>query len=145
MVAGVTAGMVLASFLFAQHIAQMPRTELQATHTHPQAKAFKPNVALYHIQGALFFGTAAEAIRRTDVILLDTIDTLVIDMEHVSFMDMSGIIAIETLVLSIAKHHKQIVLCGQMPLLERIRDSLPTALKMQVSLYPSVEIAAKNL
>lgn len=115
MVAGVGVGFVLASLLFMKRIADMTQIDISPLPEERRGQAAIPlpeRVMVYRITGPLFFGTVEKAFDRYSFIH-DHVDTLLIDMENVPLIDMSGLVAMKSMLVSIAREGRTIILCGK--------------------------------
>ncbi len=128
MVAGVTVGVVLACFLLIQRMANLTQSEISHASTGHHRKIRHLNlpddVMVYHINGSLFFGTVEKALDRTGFIQ-PHIRTLIIDMEDVPLIDMTGLVAMKTLILDVQKQQRNIILCGSREVVQKILQKLP--------------------
>jgi sulfate permease, SulP family len=144
MVAGVTVGVVLACFLLVKRIANFTQTEM-TTADHPEQEHLKlpDDTLVYHINGLLFFGTVEKALGRASFIQ-EHIRTLIIDMENVPFIDMTGLVAMKTLILNAQKPDRTIILCGNreviQPILRKLRANAITGLKAAESLEKALAL-----
>lgn len=68
-------------------------------------------VAIYDINGSLFFGSAQKAIRAITTVS-PNIQVVVLDMEEVSMLDMSAIIAMESIAKTLAAKEIGLVISG---------------------------------
>lgn len=94
MVLAVGVGMLLASALFIKRMADLSEGSAQPRETDPALAELPESVALYRIQGPMFFAAAdkaLEAISRFD----DRVRFMVIDMQSVPSMDMSALVLFE--------------------------------------------------
>lgn len=126
MVAGVTMGILLSVLLFLKRIAETTEVQLSfsESRTLKNAKEVLPkNVMWFKIDGPLFFGTVEKAYDRTHIIHHD-IDTVIIDMEKVPYIDMTGMIAMQSVLSSMAAN-RMIYLCGRQEVLNKILRKLP--------------------
>lgn len=130
MIAGVTAGIVAACFLLIKRLAGI--TQLQMGH-HKESKfdrGYLPdNVALYHISGSLFFGNVEEVLEQIEI-SSPHINTFIIDLNDVPFIDMTGMIAIKRIVLDLSKKNKCTILCASPLVVEKLKQKL-----MDVSIH----------
>ncbi len=96
MVIAVSAGVVLAAFLFMGRMADTAGVNLLEGGEHPHLKDQLPRgVVLYEIAGPLFFGAAEKAmtaLHRID----EHIAAIIIDLGGVPAIDVTGIIALES-------------------------------------------------
>jgi SulP family sulfate permease len=148
MVVGVTVGVVLASFLFMKRMADLTETQLQkGKRSKPLVPGVKiPNdVMLYRIAGPLFFGTAEKALDRAEL-GNPNYKILILDMIQVPAMDLTGLVALESLILRAREHQMEIRICTGEKLKKKIMRKLPGKLKKTVVILPSVQAALqKNL
>jgi SulP family sulfate permease len=73
-----------------------------------------PGVLIYNIEGPLFFG-AAEKLERTLAHIQRPATTLILRMDHMPFLDATGILAIEEIVTDFLKHGSSVVLAEVRP------------------------------
>jgi len=111
MVAGVSVGIVLASLLFMQKISSLTQVELSHKGNSTHHLHLPDNVMVYKINGALFFGTVEKAFEDYNFVH-DHVEKLIIDMENVPMIDMTGMVALSAMLKAIAREGRQIVLCG---------------------------------
>ncbi|HEU5047711.1 MAG TPA: SulP family inorganic anion transporter [Rickettsiales bacterium] len=137
MVAGVTAGVVLACLLLLKRLAALTSSGIS---TPPPHLNLPSNVLIYHINGALFFATAEKAFDRAGF-MLDNVRTLIIDMLNVPLIDMTGLVAMKTMILDIAGRTERIILCGKPEITGKIIQKLPPELT-KVSVADTLENAA---
>jgi SulP family sulfate permease len=115
MVAGVTIGIVLASFLFMKRMSELTQINLNATFETTQEDGPPPlpdDVMIYRIDGPLFFGTVEKAYDSYNF-THDHIRTLIIDLRNVPLIDMTGLVAMKSMLASITREGRQVVLCGR--------------------------------
>jgi SulP family sulfate permease len=108
MVIAVTAGVVLASLLFMRRMAVV--TEGRFVDHGLPAKP-PPGVTVYDITGPLFFGAAERAMGALRAIGED-VKVVVFRMEQVSAVDVTGLVAIETVLAEMERHGIKVVLVG---------------------------------
>lgn len=142
MVAGVTVGIMLAALLFVQRIANI--TEVQVEASDGEGAKLPPNVMVYHIYGPLFFATVERTLDRT-AFLRNRIDTIILDMQHVPLIDMTGLVAIKNLMTSDALLGKRVIFCGKEEVLAKILQKLSHEPSLKVETAPSVEAAVADL
>lgn len=124
MVAGVTAGMVLASFLIIKRVTELSHIELETSrnrsHHEPRGRDLPEGVLVYHLHGPLFFANVEKTLD-AEPSLYDGIHTLVLDMEDVGFIDMSGLVALHSMLKSVSDQGRRVVLCCRAEVAEHIR------------------------
>ena len=100
MTIAVAVGMGLAAMLFIRRsITLTSATELERDHeAYGQLPA---NIAVYDINGPLFFGSAQKALKTISSVTPD-IRVVILDMSEVSMLDMSAIVAMESIAESLA-------------------------------------------
>jgi len=96
MTIAVAVGMGLAAALFIRRSIQITEA-VPMREEHEHDSRFPREVAVYDINGPLFFGTAQKALKNiTDI--TPGVRVVVLDMSEVSIIDMSAIIAMESIV-----------------------------------------------
>jgi sulfate permease, SulP family len=144
MVAGVTVGVVLACFLLVKRIANLTQSSVSHASTghHPKIRHLNlpDDVMVYHINGLVFFGTVEIAFDRIGFIH-DHIKTLIIDMEDVPLIDMTGLVAMKTMILDVQTNNRSIILCGDHEITDKILQKLPLSAKYKLSVIDSLEHA----
>jgi len=109
----VAAGMALAAMLFIKRMVELTEVQLSGGKTrvypeHPDA------VAIYDIDGPMFFGAAQRALK-TILNLRPEIRVVILDMGDVPMMDMTGIVALTSIVDNLAKKRIGLVIHGLKP------------------------------
>ncbi|UNM95648.1 C4-dicarboxylic acid transporter DauA [Ignatzschineria rhizosphaerae] len=128
MVVAVAVGMVLSSFLFMARMSAFTETEFLMEDTseeEPVAQGIedeltdelKENVPLilhYEIRGPFFFGPARKTIESLDRLpyLDQKIEVMIIHLDKVPMIDLTGLIAFKTMLDRLEKKEIQIVLSG---------------------------------
>jgi SulP family sulfate permease len=144
MVAGVTAGVVLACFLLVKRIASLTKSDVSHVSTGNNSKNLDlpDDVMIYHIKGSLFFGTVEKALDRTGFIM-PQVKTLIIDMVNVPLIDMTGMVAMRTMILDFQTKDRKVILCGNPQVIERILRKLPLIAKGKVGVAETIDQAVK--
>lgn len=118
MVLAVGVGVALAGALFIRRATELTGTQLVSTRNHERLAHLPPEVAVYDINGPLFFGAAEKAVK-----ILYRIDkhvrVVVIDMSGVSMVDITGLMALRSLLDQLAHDRVGVVLAGLSPDLVR--------------------------
>lgn len=132
MVAGVGVGMALAALLLMKRVTELTHIELEGHHTPDAAEAeaashLPRDVMVYRIHGPLFFSTAEKVMEQAHF-LLDHIRVLVIDMSDVGFIDMTGLVAVQSLVETVSGSGRRIALVGRPKVLEAVRKKLDASI-----------------
>lgn len=148
MVAGVTVGVVLACFLLMQRVAHLTHSQVShnATGHHRKLRhlALPDNVMVYHINGLVFFGTVENALERIGFVKGD-IETLIIDMEDVPLIDMTGLVAMKTMIVDVQRKIKTVILCGDREVIGMILQKLPLSARHKLKVTETVDQVAALL
>ena len=72
---------------------------------------------------------------------MDYITVLIIDMEAVPLIDMSGLVAIKNMILDLQSKNKSIIICGAQAVTTKILQKLPINSRHQVKLVDDLENA----
>ena len=111
MVVAVAAGVVLAALLFMGRMAEITHTRL-AGNGHPHLSEPLPEgVTMYEIGGPLFFGAAEKATRVIEQVLGQS-RTVILYMGAVPTMDVTGLVALETIIDRLKYDGVYVVLAG---------------------------------
>lgn len=122
MVAGVSVGMIMAALLFMKRIGDLTDVHISHSDKPDVAHGFDDlpaHVMVYRIEGPLFFGSISKTIGGADFIP-EGVTKMIIDLTHVPMIDVSGMIGMKTLLMSMAEHDHDIVLCGPESVTSRI-------------------------
>jgi sulfate permease, SulP family len=112
MVVGVTAGVIVAAFLFMRRMANVTSMQMVPGGSHPHVKASLPrDVVLYEISGPMFFGAAEHAVEALSGIT-DDIRVVIFAMDQVPVMDVTGLVAFESAIHKLIRHHRKVLLVG---------------------------------
>ncbi len=111
MVVSVSVGIILAAFLFMQRMADIAQFKTHST-LHPSLKLPLPeDVMVYEIAGPLFFGAAEKAVSSLTRIN-SGIRFVVLDMAGVPVMDMTGLVALDSIIRTLHARHTCVILSG---------------------------------
>ncbi len=77
-------------------------------------------VALYEINGLLFFGAAQKAMAALHAIRGDSYEVMILDFGKVPFIDSTGFVALENALDGLARRQKAVILAG--PVAQAARD-----------------------
>lgn len=111
MVLAVGVGIALAAALFIRRMALLTQSDRVDTRRDISLATLPDGVAVYNIDGPLFFGAAEKALASLRV-ADPTIKTLILDMHDVPSMDVTGIMALETLLDDMARDNVGVILVG---------------------------------
>ena len=118
LVHAVAAGIVLASLLFMKQCGDLAEagtvvTKLERETPWEDERGLQTDESVYikHLDGPLFFGFSAQ-FRAIAEALPEEISTLIIRMEHVPYIDQSGLYTLEDAILNLTGKGKTVVLTG---------------------------------
>jgi SulP family sulfate permease len=124
LVVAVNVGVVLAALLFMRRMAETVRVEPQSFENGGEDNVvLPPSVLVYRIEGPFFFG-AAEKLERTLERVQLGVETVVIRLGRVPFMDATGVAALAEIVQRFQRRGIRVLLCG---LHEELRDDIEAA------------------
>ena len=123
MVVAVGVGLVLAALLFIHRMAELTETELLDHREHNHLNGLPDHIAVYDIDGPLFFGAADKAISALHH-YQRTVKVIILDMTDVPMIDITGMIALRELVKSLQKDGIMVVFAN---LSSRIKQKLERA------------------
>ncbi|WP_437911602.1 C4-dicarboxylic acid transporter DauA [Sorangium sp. So ce302] len=123
MVIAVSAGVILAAILFMRRMAELTgsRTVLEAAGGSSEVELPR-RVALYEINGPLFFGAAQKAMAALHAIRGDSYEVMILDLGKVPFIDSTGFVALENALDGLARRQKTVILAGPLPRPREIFD-----------------------
>ena len=127
LVIAVNVGVVIASLLFMRRMARAVEVQEEYDSNALEAEggdagvALPPNTMVYSIDGPFFFG-AAEKLETTLESIQSHMETVVLRMERVPFVDATGIQTLVEMAEDFHRHHTRLILCGVRPnVLEKLR------------------------
>ncbi|WP_437902529.1 C4-dicarboxylic acid transporter DauA [Sorangium sp. So ce327] len=123
MVIAVSAGVILAAVLFMRRMAELTgsRTVLDAAGGSSEVELPR-RVALYEINGPLFFGAAQKAMAALHAIRGDSYEVMILDLGKVPIIDSTGFVALENALDGLARRQKAVILAGPLPRPREIFD-----------------------
>ncbi len=112
MTIAVAVGMGLAATLFIRRSINLTvTTAIENSHADYQ---LPPSVAVYDINGPLFFGTAQKALKTISSVTPD-IRTIILDMSEVTMLDVSAIVAMESIAEDLSKNQIKLIINNLQP------------------------------
>lgn len=111
MVLAVAVGMGLAAALFIRRMAEVTQTRRLDEQESDDLGDLPPGIALYDIDGPLFFGAAEKAVSSLQVVDPD-IRVMLLDMRDVPSLDATAIVALQTLAEELHERHIGLVFVG---------------------------------
>ncbi|WP_419770367.1 MAG: C4-dicarboxylic acid transporter DauA [Candidatus Marinarcus sp.] len=104
-------GMALASILFIKRTIDLYSIELINTKEASMHPDIPKNIAIYDINGPMFFGAAQNALKRL-ISIEEEINVVIINMENVTMMDMTALVAFQSIIENFKSKNKKLVICG---------------------------------
>jgi len=111
MVIGVSVGLMLASLLFMRRMADVTESKLVESGPGHRLGRLPPGVQAYDISGALFFGAAQKAMGLLREVSAES-RVIILRMDEVHAIDITGLVALESAVATLAKQRCTAVLVG---------------------------------
>ncbi|MEW5756130.1 MAG: C4-dicarboxylic acid transporter DauA [Pseudomonadota bacterium] len=123
MVLAVSVGVVLAALLFIRRMADLTGAQMVSQQAHPHLADLPRHVVVYDINGPLFFGAAEKALSTLHRVSRE-VKVVILDMTDVSMMDMTGIVAFDSLIKNMRKKKVSLIVSGLTPrLLEKLANA----------------------
>ncbi|UYO74697.1 C4-dicarboxylic acid transporter DauA [Halomonas qinghailakensis] len=111
MVLAVAVGVGLAAALFIRRMSMLTQTDQIDVDHHSTTHGLPAKVAVYDINGPLFFGAAEKALKSLH--LIDpAIETVIIDMHDVPSMDGTAIVAFQSLIAEMKHQGVRLIIVG---------------------------------
>ena len=110
MVVAVGIGMVMAAFLFMRRMAEISGSRLIGNGVAASRDDLPPGVLIYEIAGPLFFGAAEKAVR--GISTAGGTSVLIIDMHAVPAIDVTGLVAFQSLLTRMRTQGTRVILAG---------------------------------
>jgi SulP family sulfate permease len=115
MVVSVTVGIVLASLLFMQRMAEVSKAQLVNPAELELDRPLPESVVLYEIAGPLFFGAANKAMTTLRTVAKRGVQVVVLDLRSVPMLDATGLVALDSTVGKLRHAGLIVVLAGIQP------------------------------
>jgi SulP family sulfate permease len=122
MVVAVAVGVVLAAMLFMRRMAELTEghIHLESSGEETGRTRLPSGVALYEIEGPLFFGAAQNAMRTLSNLRGEGLKVLVLALGRVPTIDATGLVALEGAIRNLRKNNTAVVLAGPLPAPQRL-------------------------
>lgn len=114
MVLAVSVGMGLAAALFIRRMTQVTQTTARPLDRHPEVQDLPPQVALYDINGPMFFGVAEKALSSLQIVD-SNVRIVMVDMHGVPSIDGTALVALRRMVEEMHRQHVGLILVGLSP------------------------------
>ena len=148
MTVAVAVGIGLASILFIRRSITITSTT-RVEKNHASYGDLPDSITIYDINGSLFFGSAQKALQAISTVT-PNLRVVILDMTEVNMIDMSAIVAMESITQNLAKQHIYLIICN---LQERMAAKLhrvgisdkPEQLQFSGTLAEAIAMANKML
>ena len=144
MVSGVIAGFLIASLIFMKRSIDSTQTQIHTARDPEHELDLPAGTLLFRIDGPLFFGTAEKAFDRAKTLTHEA-HTVLIDMDAVPVIDLTGLQLLEELLQHITNDGRIIHLSAPHDTASRIRRKLPATLRENIRFHASVRTALRQL
>lgn len=118
MVLAVAVGIVLAALLFIKRMTEITGVTLVTSGERERSDNLPPEIAVYDINGPMFFGAAEKAARVLHRVNKN-VRVVILDMADVPMIDMTGIVALDSLIKNLNQHHVGVVISALTPRIYR--------------------------
>jgi SulP family sulfate permease len=147
MVLSVSVGIMLAALLFMRRMAELSEGKLVSEEHHSHGPLPR-DVVFYEIDGPLFFGAAQKAIDALSAVN-QQVRVLVLDLEDMPAMDVSGLVAFESAIARVQKMGAFVLVCGLQPQPRSVLQKAgivdqPDKLKLCASVMEALELARQR-
>ena len=148
MTVAVAVGMGLAAILFIRRSIKLTSTT-KIEKSHEDYGDLPENIAVYDIDGPLFFGSAEKALQTISMVTPD-LRVVILDMSEVNMLDMSAIVAMESIKESLINQHIGLIINNLKPrmILKLRRAGIrykPVEIQFSRTLADGVAMAKKML
>lgn len=113
MTIAVGVGLALAGLLFIRRTSDLTQTR-PVRPTHDNLEPVPDSIAIYDINGPLFFGSAQKALHSLTEVT-PQVRVVILDMSEVSLIDMSALVAMESIVANLGKRGVGLVINNLQP------------------------------
>jgi SulP family sulfate permease len=110
----VAVGMGLAALLFIRRTIELTGARMMARKDHPHTASLPDSVVLYDVNGPLFFGAAQKALDGLTRLHGD-IRVVILDMSDVTMIDMTAIVAMESIIDNLRVRGIGLIICSLEP------------------------------
>lgn len=107
----VAAGMGLAGFLFIKRMTELSGVKLINPESRHEGLQVPREVMIYDINGPMFFGAAQNALK-TLLSIRKEIRVVIIDLSDVPMIDMTAMVALQSIIRNLASRKIALVFCG---------------------------------
>ncbi|MCW8890544.1 MAG: C4-dicarboxylic acid transporter DauA [Sedimenticola sp.] len=148
MTIAVAVGMGLAAMLFIRRSITLTSTT-KIDKNHEAFGDLSDNIAIYDINGSLFFGSAQKALKSISMVT-PNLRVVILDMSEVNMLDMSAIVAMESIKENLARQHIGLIINNLQPrMVLKLRRSgiryKPQVIQFSKTLTDGIAMANKML
>jgi sulfate permease, SulP family len=145
----VAAGMALAAMLFIKRMVELTEVQLIGSTEAREYPAHPSHIAIYDINGAMFFGAAQRALKNI-LNLRQDIRVVILDMSDVPMMDMTGIVALSSITENLARKRTLLIINGLRPhIVDKLKRAgiaqVPGRIAFAPSIDASLQLAAQDV
>ncbi len=144
----VAAGMALAGFLFIKRMTELSGVKLISPEARHEGIDVPREVMIYDINGPMFFGAAQNALK-TLLTIRKEIRVVILDMSDVPMIDMTAMVALQSIIKNLAHQGIALVICGMSAdvkvKLKRANILTPGFVHLKRSIAGSVALAGELL
>lgn len=133
MVAGVGVGFGLAMLFLMKRVADLTQINV-ITHEHDHPRKPEKGTLVFNITGPLFFGSAEHTVSRLSHLSGGDWKRLVIDLGNMTMVDMTGLAALSSILLTVTRSGREAVLRGDAKTLDKILHQIPKNLAATIVL-----------
>ena len=138
-------GMILASVLFIKRTIDLYSIEL-VNDKHKLDIKIPDNICIYNINGPMFFGAAQHALKTILTTDEEKYDVIVLNMENVSMIDMTAMVALRSILESVKESNNLLVLSGlEDRMLHKLSKIGIVQEKGIIEFYNNVDNAVKSI
>ncbi|MEI8254190.1 MAG: C4-dicarboxylic acid transporter DauA [Deltaproteobacteria bacterium] len=136
MVVAVSTGVMLAALLFMRRMAEMTQSRLLLENENESTHILPHGVALYEINGPLFFGAAQNAVSSLEAIGAN-VRILVLGLGHVPVIDSTGMVALESMIARLQQAKVFVIIAGPLPEPRKMFEKVQLELHMKHVMFTS--------
>ena len=122
MVIAVSVGVVLAALLFMRRMAESTTVVLESPQGLGLSIELPPGVRLYEVAGPMFFGAAKSAMEVIATVGRGNDHTFVFNMQHVPTIDVTGLVALESVLDRLYRSKIKVIFAGLAPEVSAMLD-----------------------
>ncbi|HET7504816.1 MAG TPA: C4-dicarboxylic acid transporter DauA [Kofleriaceae bacterium] len=122
MVIAVTVGVVLAALLFMRRMAVSTTVALESPTDLGIGVDLPPGIRLYEVAGPMFFGAAKSAMEAIATVGSGSDHTFVLNMQHVPTIDVTGLVALESVLDRLYRSRIKVIFAGLTPEVAELLD-----------------------